>query len=160
MRRLCVLLLALGACGAPAPSATSDATRTSRKQEPLGRLMKEQVNPSFSRLTFLVFHGEDMDDPDAVQAELVRAANVLQGAMAKLHAWPTPPTITDEGRDVFYAYAASVDRASQRLVQSIAARDSDALPAHLESIARTCNDCHHFFRLDIKDSVVGPSAAP
>lgn len=118
--------------------------------------MNERVNPSFSRLTFLVFHADTEDDPRAVKAELAKVARTLAGATTRLKAWPTPPVETEQGREVFLTYAAELDRSAQRLVDIVVRSDGAAAAKTLEQIAKTCNDCHHFFRLDIKDSVVGP----
>jgi hypothetical protein len=117
--------------------------------------MKTEINPTFSKLIVLVFHGDTLDmEADAVAAELQRTAAVLQGAVARLREWSQPPTESREGREVFYTYAKSVDSATQRLVAAAAQKDNDAAAAQLEQIAGTCNNCHHFFRLRLRDSVV------
>jgi hypothetical protein len=148
------LAFVLTACAkAPIPQQTerqSDAGMTA-----LTQLMKNQINPAFSRLTFLVFHGEELqEDPNTVRSELEHTATVLRGAIGQLRDWREPPTQSTEGRDVFYAYAASVDRQAQELFDAIARRDGNTAAAQMQDIADTCNNCHHFFRLKIEDSVV------
>jgi cytochrome c556 len=117
--------------------------------------MKNEVNPTFSRLIVLAFHSDTLDmDAAAVKAALKREASVLQGAIARVREWDEPPTQSQEGREVFYTYANSVHRATERLVAAIDADDSAGTVAELQQIANTCNNCHHFFRLRLRDSVV------
>lgn len=121
----------------------------------LAALMKNQINPAFSKLTFLVFHGEEMqEDPNAVRVEMQRAATILRGSIGELRDWRELSTQSVEGRDVFFTYAASVDRQAQRLVEAIDKKDNETAAAQMQDIADTCNNCHHFFRLRIEDSVV------
>lgn len=126
----------------------------------LNALMNKQVNPAFSKLSFLVFHADTMDDPDAARAELASNAGRLEAATARLSAWANPPVTSAQGREVFHTYSATVHRYSKQLVAAVATDDNGAARQALERIAKTCNECHHFFRLNIKDSVVGPNAAP
>lgn len=147
-----------GACAGSKP-APAPPEPTIASMAELARLMKNDINPVFSRLTFLVFHGESVEtDPAALQAELVKNAAQLQVAIARLRAIPKPPTSTDEGRAVFFTYADSVSKSTEQLLEAIARREPAGAAAKLEQIADTCNSCHHFFRLKIEDSVV-PSRA-
>jgi hypothetical protein len=123
----------------------------------LGLLMKNEINPAFSKLTFLVFHGEEMEeDPVKLRTEMTRHGETLLNSLARLRGWPQPPTVTEEGREVFFTYALSVDKSAQQLLDAIGRSDNATAAKQLESIAKACNNCHHFFRLDIEDSVVGP----
>ncbi len=154
MRRLAlfVLLAVVGACSKAATPASSPPNG---KLKALHKLMKFEINPTFSKLTFLVFHGHELDEePDAVQAEMRRSASVLQAAVQRLREWKQPPTESQQGREVFYTYANSVDRATVRLVAAIERSDLPSAEGDLQAIASACNSCHHFFRLKIKDSVV------
>ena len=152
MKYLLSLVPLLGCGGTSKPATTHDKIGEMRE---LGALMKNDINPAFSKLTMLVFHGESMqEDPKVVKTELTTAATVLKGAIAKLREYRNPPTATSQGRDVFFTYAGSVDRATQKLFAAIERSDSQAAATELEGIAQTCNNCHHFFRLDIEDSVV------
>ena len=133
-----------------APTAKSVAVMAE-----LAALMKNEINPAFSKLTFLVTHGEELEeDSAAMMLELRQAASTLQSSISKLRTWKTPPTDSAQGREVFYTFATSVDASTGRLVDSIVAGDESAATAHLEQIADTCNNCHHFFRLDVEDSIV------
>lgn len=153
------LLCALAGCSTakssttPASAAASQESRDAALTE-LGLLMKNDVNPAFSKLTFLVFHGNTMEDPAQLKAELTTAATVLRGAIGRLRTWTQPPTESTEGRDVFYTYANAVDASTERLVGAIDRDDQPTAAAQMRQIAKTCNSCHHFFRLQIEDSVV------
>lgn len=147
------LVLSCVACTkAPAPPTEK---RSDAGMAALAALMKNQINPAFSKLTFLVFHAEELqEDPNAVRAELQRFATMLRGSILELRDWKELPTQSREGRDVFYTYAASVDRQAQTLFDAIQRKDNDTAVAQMQDIADTCNNCHHFFRLEIEDSVV------
>jgi hypothetical protein len=148
------LALALAACTkAPIPQTTekpSDAGMAA-----LAALMKNQINPAFSKLTFLVFHANELqEDPNAVRAELERSAALLRVSIAELRGWREPISGSNEGRDVFFTYAANVDQQAQTLFEAVQNRDGAAAAKQMQDMADTCNNCHHFFRLKIEDSVV------
>jgi hypothetical protein len=46
-----------------------------------------------------------------------------------------------------------------KLIDSIGRDDRRQALSQLEEIADTCNNCHHFFRLKVDDSVVTRTAA-
>src|SRR5690242_1627843 len=55
-------------CAKPSPAAPGGASI--HKLEALGALMKNEINPAFSKLSFLLAHADAMDeDPRAVRAE-------------------------------------------------------------------------------------------
>jgi cytochrome c556 len=145
-------MLALAACSGPTVAA--DQTERDPQMAALAALMKDKVNPAFSKLTFLVFHGSDQDDAEATRVEMQRNAQVLRGSLADLHTWSALTTKTPEARDVFYTYAVDMDRQARQLYDAIARRDGNAAMVQMQSMADTCNNCHHFFRLKIEDSVV------
>ncbi len=152
------VLIGAQACAGPAaPPPTGPAIASMAE---LAMLMKDDINPPFSRLSFLLFHGDEVEaDPDALRAELEDNAALLGQALARLRAMPTVPTRTDEGRAVFFTYADSVERATAQLGRAVAAGERTQAAAQLERIADTCNSCHHFFRLQIEDAVVPRTAA-
>lgn len=153
-----LVLLVLACSGSSGQKSTAPGIK---KSEPLGVLMKDQINPSFTKLSFLVFHGDTMDEePAALDAEIARNARVLASGTSQLREWTAPPTETAEGREVFLTYAASVDKTAQQLVDAVGRKDAKGTAAAMEQIAKTCNSCHHFFRLDLEDSVVGAGTAP
>jgi hypothetical protein len=157
--RIAILLLAV-ACAKPATAPASGGQRI-RKLEALGLLMKNEINPSFSKVVFLLNHSETIaEDPKLVRAELKQNVTTLRGAIGKLRAWQEPPTETTEGRDVFLTFASSVDQMTDKLVEAIDRGDNSTATTTLEKIADACNNCHHFFRLDIEDSKVTRSPRP
>jgi hypothetical protein len=144
------LLAACTKAPIPPPDRAPDAQFTA-----LTALMKNDINPAFSKLTFLVFHGDDLqEDPNAVRSEMQRAAMVLRGSIGRLRDWSEPPTQSQEGKEVFYTYAVSVDHQAQALFDAIERRDNTTATTQMQDMADTCNNCHHFFRLKIEDSVV------
>lgn len=154
------LSLALVLAGCPkAPSPMTEQTRPSdASMTALAALMKNQINPAFSKLMFLVFHGEELqEDPTAIRMEMQRFATVLRQGMGELAAWREPPTQSTEGKEVFFTYSANVDKQTQTLFDAIERRDAVVAEKQMQEIADTCNNCHHFFRLDIEDSVVPAS---
>ena len=152
LARLALLALLAG-CGPSAPETTNPALTDPKRFLDLNKLMKNDINPSFSRLVFFTFHGEE-EEPAVVKAELERAAASLIAAFGRLRQWKDPPTQTPQAREVFYTYAGAVDRLTMKLADAIGRDDLDATAKQLEHIANTCNSCHHFFRLRIADSVV------
>lgn len=159
MIRCLVLISGLASCTKPVP-AQPTAGPTLGKMAELGLLMKNDINPAFSRLSFLMFHGGDMEtDPAALKAELERHAGSLRQSIARLRSWGSVPAQTEEGRQVFFTFAESVDRSTEKLVAAIGAGEQTTAAAQVEQIADTCNNCHHFFRLKIEDSVIPTKSA-
>ena len=151
------LVLAMG-CSKPA--AQGPEQPKSKSVAELAALMKNEINPQFSRLMFLLFHGDTVeDDKQTVRAEMQRSATALRTSIGRLRTWEKVPAESSEARDVFYTFAESVDLNTLKLVQAIDRGDDNVATRQLEQIADTCNNCHHFFRLDIEDSKVGPKQA-
>lgn len=153
------IIAGVAACAKP-PATQPTTGPTIATMAELGLLMKNEINPAFSRLSFLMFHGDDMEtDEAALKAELGRHANSLRQAIGRLRSWSRVPAQTEEGRQVFFTFAESVDRSAERLVVAIGSGERTSAASQLEQIADTCNNCHHFFRLKIEDSVVPTKAA-
>jgi hypothetical protein len=145
--------------GCPKSGTPSGKTEDARITA-LTLLMKNDINPAFSKLTFLVFHGDSMqEEPAMIKLEATNAAGVLNIAMEKLRVWQEPPTQTAQGKEVFYTYSNAVGEMTTKLSQAIARDDMATAAAQMQQIAKTCNSCHHFFRLKIEDSVV-PGSTP
>jgi hypothetical protein len=110
-----------------------------RPSSGLARFMREGVSIPYS-IAVLASHRPER------RARVHRAALVLQDAVQDLVHWTDPPVRSDAARDVFFAYAHSLERHVTRL--EVAARTHDAeLAAHsLEAIRDACNHCHRFFR--------------
>ena len=149
-KQLAALLIA--GCARP-PAVGAHDGPTIRKLEALGNLMKNEINPAFSKLVFLLAHAE-LEDPQAVRNELGVAGANLRISIGKLRQWHDPPTESTQGRDVFLTYAASIDTMTIKMIGSIDRDDRKTALAELEEIADTCNNCHHFVRLKVDDSVV------
>jgi cytochrome c556 len=151
--RRALVALVLAACTKSQVPATDPAPDAGMAA--LAALMKNQINPAFSKLMFLVFHEEDLqEEPTAVRAEMQRYAQLLRTSIGELREWKEPPTQSAEGREVFYTFSANVDRQAQQLFAAVERRDRASAEAQMQEIADTCNNCHHFFRLKIEDSVV------
>jgi hypothetical protein len=109
--------------------------------------MKTRINPSFSKISFLLFHEEDSAteiDPAALPAsadELARAAEVLRK-------WPELPGESDESKLVFHEYADSLRTDAFKLIEALRGRQRDSAKKIFESLHRKCDACHHFFRYD------------
>ena len=154
-----ILALVLAGCAKP-PVPVTDQRPSDASMTALAALMKNQINPAFSKLMFLVFHGQELqEDQAAVRSEMQRFATILRSGMGELAMWREPPTQSTEGREVFFTFSANVDKQTQTLLEAIERRDNAAAEQQMKDIADTCNNCHHFFRLDIEDSVVPESTA-
>jgi len=106
---------------------------------PLARFMREEVNIPFS---FVMLESATTQRDRRVH----RAAMVLREAAQDLMHWSDPPVFSDEGREVFFAYAQNLEHHVTRL-EDAAAHSEDQLAADsVEQIRQTCNHCHRFFR--------------
>jgi hypothetical protein len=164
MRRgsqMVVAVLALAGCPKPEAKEPEPAMDPAWHVE-LGALMKNEINPPFSKLTFLVFHGEGMDDKDVIKAQIQGSSATLRKAIGRLRTWEHPPTTSAEGRDVFYSFASTVDMSLAKFEVAINAGDDKAAAASLDQVAKTCDSCHHFFRIDVPETgaALAPGAAP
>ncbi len=109
--------------------------------------MKTRVNPSFSKISFLLFHEEDSDtevDPAALPA----SANDLASAAERLSKWPNLPAESEQSKLVFDEYAESLKSDAVKLVESLHGKQLDNARKIFESLHRKCDACHHFFRYD------------
>ena len=154
-RAALALVLSCSACTkAPAPPTEK---RSDAGMAALAALMKNQINPAFSKLTFLVFHAEELqEDPNAVRAELQRFATMLRGSILELRDWKELPTQSREGRDVFFAYAQNLEFHVARLEDAAAHHQEEESADTVEEIRQTCNHCHRFFR---PASLISPDVA-
>src|SRR6185369_15429925 len=135
----------LSSCASPAtgPRLGRDSSRTTE----LGLFMKTRVNPSFSKISFLLFHDEDSDteiDPAALPA----SAAELASAAERLGKWPNLPGESEQSKLVFDEYADSLRTDAVKLVESLRGKQLDSARKIFESLHRKCDACHHFFRYD------------
>lgn len=159
LRRISIVAaVGLSSCSGPGADhaqSVRDPTHTTE----LGIFMKTRINPSFSKISFLLFHDEDSAedvDPSALPAsadELSRAADILRK-------WPDLPAESEQSKLVFHEYADSLKTDAAKLVDALRARQVDNARKVFESLHRKCDACHHFFRYD-QTSVTDPhSQAP
>lgn len=125
--------LAISCAAAPQPVVEPDPPA------PLARFMREQVSVPFS---FAML--ETAKSPHGHR--VYRAATVLHDAAHDLVQWSDPPAASEEGREVFYAYAHNLEHQVGRLEVAAADRDAELAADSLEGIRQTCNSCHHYFR--------------
>src|SRR5688500_16409657 len=131
--------VALASCATPASITTLRPSGGPESATPqLARFMRERVNVPFA---FAMMESET-NRP----IRMHKAAGLMREAARHLVHWSTPPSASPQGREVFYAYAQSLERHIGRLEFASAARETDAIANSLERIRQTCNDCHHFFR--------------
>jgi cytochrome c556 len=140
-----VVLVGLSACSSPAagPRLGRDPSKTTE----LGLFMKTRINPSFSKISFLLFHDEDSDteiDPAALPA----SANELASAAEKLSKWTSLPGESEQSKQVFDEYAESLKTDAVKLVESLRGKQLENARKIFESLHRKCDSCHHFFRYD------------
>jgi hypothetical protein len=139
-------------CAAPAQLAAGgdgELIATPAPQPPLARFMREAVNVPFS----FMMH----ETTGARRGRRVhRAASVLREAARDLVRWSDPPPVSDEGRLVFYAFAANLEHHVATLEDATARHDEARSADSVEQIRQTCNHCHRFFR---PASVISPDVA-
>jgi cytochrome c556 len=146
LRRVSIVaLVGLASCSAPAqgPRLGRDSSKTTE----LGLFMKTRVNPSFSKISFLLFHDEDSDteiDPTALPA----SAAELASAAERLGKWTNLPGESEQSKQVFDEYADSLKTDAVKLVESLRGKQLDNARKIFESLHRKCDACHHFFRYD------------
>jgi cytochrome c556 len=146
LRQISIVVLAgLSACSAPVqgPRLGRDPSKTTE----LGLFMKTRVNPSFSKISFLLFHEED-SDTDVDPAALPASANELASAAERLSKWANLPGESEQSKQVFDEYAESLKTDAVKLVEALRGKQLDNARKTFESLHRKCDACHHFFRYD------------
>jgi hypothetical protein len=147
------LALSLGCGGGAAEQRAGGTVRFLHSPE-LNEIMKNEVNQPFSALMFLVFHaeeasGEASDGGELDFARIGAPVATLRTGIGKVRAMMNPPVQTAEAREVFLTYVDSLVRDSELLSQALTRKDRPRMESVLQKITRTCNDCHHFFRLKV-----------
>jgi len=147
MLAMIMLHTALAGCSGAASKPTT--VQPDKKQSELDKLMRERMNKVFSTLIFQVFHAEG--DLDFAMAN--KNAAELQDVVTSVRNLPMPPMVTsDEAKQVFFTYNDELKHQAEKFVDAVAHRDRPNMETLLTNIGQTCNQCHHFFRLDIKDA--------
>jgi hypothetical protein len=146
---LSLLALLLG-CGGGAAEQRAGANVGLLHSPELNEIMKNEVNQPFSALMFLVFHAEEASEGGELDFARVGApVATLRAGIGKVRAMLNPPVQSAEAREVFFSYVDSLVRDSELLSQALARKDRPRMEGVLQKITRTCNDCHHFFRLKV-----------
>ena len=114
----------------------------------LGVFMKNQLNPPFSKLSFLLFHVGDEGGADIDPGALPAVASELALAAEKLGEWKQPPGESEQGKLVFYEYAESLKSDAASLVGALSGNNKAGAIKVFESLRKKCDSCHHFFRFD------------
>jgi hypothetical protein len=146
MNRHAVITMLL-ACGG-APPAQDSTAPTLQHNEELNAIMKTEVNEAFSALQFLVFHS----DGELDFGRIAVPASTLRGGIAKVRSIADPPVKSSEARSVFFTYVDSLEHDTESFNIALARHDRGRMESLLTKISKTCNNCHHFFRLSITDS--------
>ena len=154
LRRLSIVAaVGLSSCSGAGPDhaqSVRDPTRTTE----LGIFMKTRINPSFSKISFLLFHDEDSAE-EIDPAALPASADELSRAADTLRKWPDLPAESEQSKLVFHEYADSLKTDAAKLVDALRAKQADNARKVFESLHRKCDACHHFFRYD-QTSVMDP----
>jgi hypothetical protein len=152
MTRLAILttLALLAGCGGGASAQRGEAPPKLLHSPELNEIMKNEVNQPFSALMFLVFHsGDESEDGELDYARMGVPVTTLRTGISKVRAMVNPPVQTTEAREVFLTYVDAMVRDAENLSRAFEGRDRPGMEQVLQKITRTCNDCHHFFRLKL-----------
>jgi hypothetical protein len=156
-----VLAVVLLGCGGAQPTqseakfeeakpvdVTKPPPKDYRHSPVLNAIMKNEVNKPFSKLTFFVFHSDGEID----FTEIAKTAAEFQQGVAKARAFPDPPVESEQGREVFGTFLEQLERDGKGFTAAVTQKDARGMKMLVARLSRTCNNCHHFFRLDIADS--------
>lgn len=153
----CAVLASLALlAGCPGPKATTgtgtDSTPKTngtsgepKKTGELDKLMRTQMNKSYSQLVFLVFHAEEPDFA-LINEEGAR----LSAAITQVLDLPMPSVVqSDQARSIYVDYNQTLKRDNEKFVEATARQDLTAMSTSLKKVGETCSACHHFFRVEI-----------
>jgi cytochrome c556 len=149
-----IAVIGLGACSGSSERAVRQPSTSSE----LGAFMKIHVNPSFSKISFLLFHDSDSDS-DLDPTELPASASALVQAAERLSKWPHIPGDSAQGKLVFTEYAEALTNDARNLVNALRDGKPDSMVKAFESLRKKCDACHHFFRYDETSTQDGRPAA-
>jgi cytochrome c556 len=152
-----VLAIASGCPGSKANDATTTTTTPAgggsdnqpAKDSELDKLMRTRMNVSYSQLVYLVFHAEGGPNFEAISEESARLSEAIDRVL-KLH-FP-PQAKSEEARSVYRDYNEKLQRDNERFVSATAQKDIATMSSSLQKIGETCSACHHFFRIEIKET--------
>lgn len=142
-----------GGSGAAGPTNTDPTTPTTTVQPKeateLDKLMRTRMNTHYSKLVYLVFHAEDGPDFQAISDESVNMTAAIQSVLDL----PPPPVVqSDQAKQVYVDYNHTLKQQNDKFVAATARKDIAAMSSTLTKVGDTCSSCHHFFRIDIKET--------
>jgi cytochrome c556 len=147
MRGIVIACAVAASCSGEPAQSTIPAPAKSLHSPELHQIMKDEVNQPYSALVFNVFHSENEIDYAAIAIPV----SVLRTGIAKVRDIADPPVTTNEARSVFFTYLESLARDAERFHNAAVHRDRPSMETALMRLGKTCNNCHHFFRLKIED---------
>lgn len=140
---------AAGGGGTPTGPTTPTPLAESKPASELDRLMRTRMNTHYSKLVYLVFHAEGGPDFDAISSESTQMTEAVQRVLEL----PPPPIVqSEQARQVYVDYNTTLQRDNERFVAATTRKDIGAMSTTLTKIGDTCSACHHFFRVEIKDT--------
>ena len=128
---------------------TAGPAATPAKDSELDKLMRTRMNVSYSQLVYLVFHAEGGPNFEAISEESSRLSEAIDRVL-KLH-FP-PQAKSEQARSVYVDYNEKLKRDNDRFVAATAQKDLATMSTSLTKVGETCSACHHFFRIEIKDT--------
>lgn len=158
-RRLVVAVLSAGLASCSSPGERPGAARVPSQSSELGVFMKTQMNPPFSKISFLLFHDGE-GDSEIDPAELPASASLLAAAADRLGKWPDLPGESQQSKLVFHEYADALRNDARGLSDAVRDDQREAMVKAFEALRRKCDSCHHFFRYDEELSRDGRAGAP
>ena len=135
--------------GGANPAATATPATAKGNNHGLDRLMRTRMNKAYTQLVFYVLDSSiDVD-----MAKIETEATELASAVEAVRALPMPSMVQSaEGREVYVTYNDVLQRDSDKFAAAVKAVDRPQMEAMLTKIGKTCNDCHRFFRIEVKDA--------
>jgi len=131
----------------PTPAAPAPSTG-SAKDPGLSTLMRNRMNKSYTQLMYYLLDSA----AEADEAKVTDETKNLQAAVAAVRALPMPQAAqSEESRSVYSTYNDVLQQNVDKFAEAVAGKDRPQMEAMLGKIGKTCNDCHKFFRVEIKD---------
>jgi hypothetical protein len=162
MTRALILACSLFACGgspststtpaAPAqgggPSATPAAMTQPKPKGELDKLMRTRMNKAYTQLVFYVL--DSASDVDFAKIE--HETQELLSAVGAVRGLPTPSMVQSaEALEVYKTYNDVLQRDADKFNAAVKTKERPQMEGALTKIGKTCNDCHRFFRVEVKD---------
>jgi hypothetical protein len=106
------------------------------------------MNKSYTQLVFYVL--DSASDIDFAKIE--EETQGLLSAVGAVRGLPTPPMVQSaEALEVYNTYNDVLQRDADRFYTAVKAKTRPEMETALTKVGKTCNDCHRFFRIEVKD---------